>query len=255
MALLQLGLIGRGIQHSKSPTLFAQKSTLGRTVSYRLFEVASTDGLPNLLAHTPEVQGYNVTVPYKQAIVSLCTQLVGAAQTLQAVNTIWRPPHEPDQLMGYNTDVLGLAATFKGWLPQQLGGTALILGTGGAARAVHYALQEHPFESVCFVSRSPHRARIDHARVIDYKEAADRLPEARLLVNATPLGTWPHVEAMPPLALAGLSPSTYVLDLIYNPQKTRLLHTAEAAGCPIQNGWGMLKEQAEASWRIWTQAG
>lgn len=231
------GLIGRKLGHSLSQELFEAQGF--KDASYGLYEMESLDGLRQWVEQE-HINGFNVTIPYKQKILPLLDAVDGTAADIGAVNCV---SVENGRLTGYNTDALA----FKATLVEPLHGTALILGTGGAARAVAYALRQLGVDYV-FVSRHPEQASVKP--VIGYDEIT---PQYSVIINATPVGMYPDIDSTPinlsPL-ISHLSPCL-VYDLIYNPSTTLLMRQAETLGARVKNGLDMLRKQAELSWRIW----
>ena len=241
-------LIGNPLEHSWSQRWFEAKFRReGLTdCSYRLHAMATLDGLRQWVA-AEEIDGFNVTIPYKQQIVPLLDALSAEAEAIGAVNCVCV---EGNRLVGHNTDAPAFAAELE-----QLSGVtgplhgAVVLGTGGAAQAVAYALRTMGIEHVC-VSRNPaqHATAAGH-HVAGYAEAA-ALPERYdILVNATPVGMWPSVDACP--WNATLTRFRLVYDLVYNPARTLLVQRAQDAGITAVGGIGMLQRQAELSWQLW----
>jgi len=197
----------------------------------------------------PNIKGCNVTIPYKEAVISYLDDLAPDARAIGAVNTIKRT--QTGDLVGYNTDFIG----FKDSLIERLGDAlttistpkkALILGTGGASKAVMYALNTLGF-SCTYVSRSPSEG------VLSYQDlTASIMHSYTLIVNCTPLGTSPNIDAFPDIPYYQLQPFHILYDLIYNPEKTVFLEKGEAQGATIISGLRMLELQAESAWEIWT---
>ena len=231
------GLIGRKLGHSLSQELFEAQDF--KEASYGLYEMASLDGLRQWV-NDNDILGFNVTIPYKQEIIPLLDELDDTAAEIGAVNCV---SVEDGRLIGHNTDAPAFMSTLSG----PLHGKALILGTGGAARAVAYALRQLGLEYV-FVSRCPEAATVKP--VIGYDKITQ---DYILIINATPVGMYPDVDSIP----INLSPLTshlshcLVYDLIYNPSTTLLMRQAKVCGAKVENGLNMLRRQAELSWRIW----
>ncbi len=240
----QYGLIGYPLSHSFSPAYFNEKfRKKSLEATYTAYPLETIAALPDLLDRIP-FNGLNVTIPYKEAVQPFLTRLDTHAAAIGAVNCI---AFRNGARIGYNTDWLGFRNSLIHWLHPLLEG-ALILGTGGAAKAVAYALTQLqiPYR---IVSRNP---RENH---IAYHQIDSRvLDDYPLLINTTPLGTWPEVAACPPLPYHLLTPRNSLYDLIYNPAETAFLQAGMQQGCAIKNGLEMLHEQAEASWIIWQQA-
>jgi len=201
---------------------------------------------PALLAQNPALKGLNVTIPYKQTIIPLLDELDDTANRVGAVNCI--KILQGGHLKGYNTDVIGfeqslLLALSDNNLRLPLPNQAVILGAGGAAKAVAYVLQKLnvPFQ---VVSRNPGCPNeVSYTKLNEYPTS--------LIINTTPLGTYPNVQEMPPIPLEILKPGILIFDLVYNPAETLLLREAKARGCFVQHGLEMLHLQAEAAWEIW----
>ena len=241
------GLVGKALGHSLSPQFFNEKFLrLGLPHRYQAFELPTVEGVADLIGRHPDLCGFNVTVPYKQAIVPLLTEVVGpAARATGAVNCV---AVASGRLLGYNTDVAGVWASLEQLLPTGFRGPALVLGTGGAAQAVGYALAQWARGPIPFryVSRSPGPG------VLAYTDLTpDLVAETPLLVQTTPLGMYPAVEGLPKLPYAALGPGHFLLDLVYNPRETRFLAQGRAQGAQVLGGLPMLYAQAEASWAIW----
>lgn len=235
------GLIGRRLGHSYSQRWFEELfARLGlNDCSYQLFELSSVDHLREW-AFSSNILGFNVTIPYKQAIIPHLDALDPMATDIGAVNCV---TVEQSRLIGYNTDALAFKQTLGTKHFQQ----ALILGTGGAARAVAYALDrlDTPYT---FVSRHPEL----HLDSIGYTQLATlHLPPSTLIVNATPVGMFPDVDKSPfdPATLHTPHSTFHFYDLVYNPSPTLFLRQAAALGASTQDGLEMLHRQAELSWQ------
>lgn len=242
------GLIGWPLGHSFSKGYFTEKfrrEGIGDAI-YELFPLENIGELTDILAQHPDLCGLNVTIPYKEQVIPLLHQLDDTAARVGAVNCIKVLPDQ--QLKGYNTDVIGFERSLlgiTGWHPNL--GSALILGTGGASKAVAYVLDRLGV-SYHFVSRKP-----AYPREIGYYDLHDAKGSWRLVVNTTPVGTYPDVHQMPPFPVDLFQTGMFVFDLIYNPAETLLLREAKQRGCVTKNGLEMLELQAEAAWDIWQQ--
>lgn len=245
----QYGLIGRRLGHSFSQTYFTQKFRQLHLDEhhYELFELESPAELPALLAAHPELRGLNVTVPYKEMIWPYLDEVAPSAARVGAVNVIELRPD--GRLVGHNTDYLGFRDSLLGFLPSHpaLGEAvrALVLGTGGAAKAVEVGLRELGI-GYWLVSRDPLRAGLTYDDL-----TPELLQGHRLVINATPVGTYPVIDECPPLPYAALGEQHLLYDLIYNPAETLFLRKGWEAGAQIKNGFDMLCRQAEAAWTIW----
>ena len=242
----QFGLIGRTLGHSFSQTYFTQKFySLSLTeCRYDLFELESIGALPMLLAAHPDLVGLNVTVPYKETVVPYLNDLAPSAARVGAVNVIECRPD--GQLRGHNTDYIGFRDSLRPFFPHRgEGHRALVLGTGGAAKAVEVALRELGIP-YWLVSRNPLSAGLT------YNDLTPQLLAAHpLIINATPLGTFPRIDECPPLPYQALTAQHYLYDLVYNPTETLFMAKGKEAGAQVKNGFEMLCFQAEAAWNIW----
>ena len=241
----QFGLIGRSLQHSFSQTYFSQKFYSQNLADHRydLFELAAIDELPALLRAHPDLVGLNVTVPYKESVVTYLDELAPSAGRVGAVNVVECLPG--GGLRGHNTDVVGFRESLRRFYPVSQAGRALVLGGGGAAKAVGVALSDLGI-GYWTVTRDPLGAGLT------YDELTPTLLAAHpLIVNATPVGTFPHVDECPRLPYEALTAQHYLFDLVYNPAETQFLQRGHAAGAHTKNGFEMLERQAEAAWEIW----
>ena len=240
------GLIGKSLKHSFSKTYFEQKFKDQRieNTEYRNFEFEHIDEVKVKLSEIEELKGLNVTIPYKSSIIPFLDVIDKIAEKIGAVNTI--KIDDDGRWTGYNTDVYGFSTSLKPFLTNRHE-KALILGTGGASKAVEFALKQLNI-SVVKVSRNKDKADLTYADLNEYVFKA-----CKLVINASPLGTWPNVEESPDIPYNLLTPEHLVYDLIYNPEKTLFLKQAELAGATIMNGLNMLKLQAEKSWEIWNK--
>lgn len=237
------GLLGKNLDHSFSRQYFEDKFCReGIPARYQNFPLASIADFPLLLKEQPSLAGLNVTVPYKEAIIPYLDGLSPEAEAIGAVNTI---AFRAEGLIGHNSDWLGFMRHAESLLAIYMQ-RALILGSGGAAKAVAYALEQMGM-TYWLVSRRP------GPDSISYEQAAELLSDHFLLVNATPLGTWPHVSEKPDLEIEALSPKHLVYDLIYNPPESALLQAARERGAQTSNGREMLILQAQEAWRIWNE--
>jgi shikimate dehydrogenase len=240
------GLIGYPLSHSFSKKYFTgkfEKEGLSDSV-YENYSIASVDELPELLKNNPLLEGINVTIPYKEQVLSFLSEESAVVKEIKACNCI---KIEAGRLIGYNTDVTG----FELSLTPKLGTghkRALILGTGGAAKAVEYVLSKRGIR-YSYVSRKA------SARNLSYEDVTPELLASHtLIINTTPLGMYPNVEAFPPIPYQSITGHHYLFDLVYNPEKTMFLQKGEEQGAIIKNGQEMLVIQAEESWKIWNSS-
>ncbi len=242
------GLLGRSLAHSFSKSYFSQKfARLGLAdCRYELFELAEAKELPTLLARYPDLAGLNVTIPYKEQLWPYLTQVAPSARLAGAVNVI--ELRADGSLVGHNTDYVGFRESLRHFYPQRgEAARALVLGTGGAAKAVGVALQELGI-AYQVVSRQLGAGQLTYEEV-----TPTILAENSLIINTTPLGTYPKIAECPPLPYAALTGRHYLFDLVYNPSETLFLQRGRAAGAQTKNGLEMLELQAEAAWAIWNQ--
>ncbi len=240
------GLIGKDLKHSFSEKYFNRKLEEDKTDAvYKNIEIESASYLRNIIEQSPMLRGLNVTIPYKEEVIPFLDELNADAEEIQAVNTIKieRRPHL--KLIGFNTDHIGFQQSLIPLLKNKSQIKALVLGSGGAAKAVKYSLHLLGIEFLV-VSRSP------GINEIHYGEIDKGLIESHhLIINTTPLGMYPDKESYPDLPYHQLCSKHICYDLIYNPEKTAFLKKAEKQGSNIKNGYKMLVLQAEASWKIW----
>ncbi len=237
------GLIGYPLSHSFSKKFFSEKfEQEGITdCRYELFPLAAIDELPALLAAHPELCGLNVTIPYKEQVIPFLATQNPLVKAIGACNCI---RISAGQLQGFNTDAIGFQRSLQEkLLPDHR--QALVLGTGGAAKAVCYVLRQLHIDYQ-LVSR---RKMYDQ---LSYDEVTAKLLETHtLLINTTPLGMYPNITEAPPLPYEALTSRHYLYDLVYNPEQTLFLQKGMAAGSRTKNGMDMLVIQAEESWKIW----
>lgn len=241
------GLIGRKLSHSFSPAYFRELfEREGIAADYRLFPLERIEKLETLLREQPELVGLNVTLPYKEQVLRYAHQLSPEVEAIGSANVLALQRRADGQLQikAYNTDHLGFGLSLDGWLGEAKLDRGLVLGTGGAARAVVHALKERGI-SPTLVSRQPRAGQFGYGELS--AELAARYP---LWVNATPVGLQPGATLE--LPYEALTPAHYCYDLIYNPSPTRFLELAAARGAQTKDGLEMLHLQADAAWHIWT---
>lgn len=240
------GLIGFPLSHSFSQKFFTEKFEKEgiKDCLYQNFPLSSIDQLPALLSQHPDLNGFNITIPYKEKILPFLHTQTNAVKQIGACNCV---KIESGRLTGYNTDVKGFEISLKKKL-QPKHNNAFILGTGGAAKAVAYTLQQLGI-SYKYISRNTNTS----ANVISYAQLTiDDMAKTKLIINTTPLGMYPNINEAPEIPYEALTPDHYLFDLIYNPSKTLFLQKGEAQGATIENGHEMLVIQAEESWKIWS---
>lgn len=243
---MQFGIIGKPLSHSFSKSYFENKfRELGLNgYSYDLFEISSIEVIKTMLSEHKYLKGFNVTIPYKESIISFLDELAGDAKEISAVNCV---KIIDGKLIGYNTDYYGFSQSIKPFLDTNHQ-RALILGTGGASKAVAYALKKVGVE-IYFVTSSANKKTNN---TFFYSELNEHVMKAfKLVVNTTPLGTFPNVEEAPALPYHLFTEQHLAYDLVYNPAETVFLKRAKEKGSIVVNGLSMLQLQAEKSWEIW----
>ena len=241
--MAKYGLVGKNIDYSFSKAFFTKKFENEKSSdSYCNFDIDSIEKLAEVLAQNPELKGLNVTIPYKESVIPYLDKIDREAKNIGAVNTI--KIKKNGTLIGYNTDHYGFAKALANFFPMA-NKTALILGTGGASKAVAYVL-----EAMCFDYTFVSRDKSDTA--ITYSELNQEIITKHcLIVNCTPLGTFPNIQLYPPIPYEFLSEKHILFDLIYNPRETEFLKRGFAKGARVINGQKMLEYQAKKSWKIW----
>jgi shikimate dehydrogenase len=241
----RFGLIGYPLSHSFSQKFFTEKFQREHITGcvYENFPIADISELPGILQQYPDLEGLNVTIPYKERVIPFLHHQDEVVQAIGACNCI---RIKEGKLFGFNTDVAGFEVSLDKLL-QPYHKKALVLGTGGAAKAVHYVLKKRGIEFI-EVSRNP-----QGRNQISYADVDAVMHDHLLIVNTTPLGMYPNVEEFPPIAYDMLTPRHYLFDLIYNPPATAFLKKGEEKGALVKNGGEMLVIQAEESWKIWNR--
>ena len=240
----KFGLIGKTLKHSFSKNYFTEKfESLGISdiCSYENFELSSIAEFPSLLQTLNGLSGLNVTIPYKVAIIPFLTDIDKTATEIGAVNTI---KFSQNKLTGFNTDVTGFINAIKPFLKPYHKG-ALILGTGGASKAVEWSLNKLGIEFMV-ISRNPGKDYAGYTSVD--KEVLRIFP---VIINTTPLGTFPEINSAPELPYHLLNGKNLLFDLVYNPPETHFMQLGKKQGATVTNGLEMLKIQAEEAWKIW----
>lgn len=231
-------LIGFPLGHSMSASYFGEKfAKEGIEADYTLLPIERAE---EVLPHCAKLSGFNVTIPHKQAIIPLLAEISKEAQAIGAVNCV---KVTPSGLVGYNTDIEGIRKSLEGVTIR--GAKALVLGTGGASKAVQYALRDGGAE-VAVVSRTKGVANLTYEELTE-----EFIKECDIIVNTTPLGMFPNVESAPELPYSALSSKHTLFDCVYNPRTTEFLKRGAAQGAHTIDGLTMFYAQAEASWKIW----
>ncbi len=240
---VRFGLVGKNISYSFSKGYFTKKfADLNlKNHSYENFDLDQIDELQNIIQHSKNIKGLNVTIPYKETVMPYLTKIEENANKIGAVNTI---KINKNGLIGFNTDAYGFHKSIEPFLKKQHT-KALIFGTGGASKAVAHVLGELGI-SFTFVSRNPKTDQLS------YQELNKEIIQMNLLlVNCTPLGTHPNINQKPDIPYEFITSVHLLFDLIYNPERTAFLMAGQEQGALVCNGNQMLRFQAEKAWEIW----
>lgn len=241
------GLVGYPLEHSFSKKYFTEKFIKESLTDCRfeLFSIDNIDKINGLIESNPGLIGFSVTIPYKEKIIPFLTDLDISASEIGAVNSVKViKENNRIKLIGFNTDIYGFSESLKPLL-KNFNSSALILGTGGAAKAVEYSLKKLNIEYL-FVSRTK------KADTITYSDLNDNIIISnKLIINTTPLGMYPNVENCPDIPYNSLTSDHILFDLTYNPEITTFLKNGQNKNAKIKNGLEMLHFQAEQSWKIW----
>lgn len=238
------GLIGHPLKHSYSKELFAQRFEYeGSDCRYQNFDLKSIDELKEVMAAYPDLCGFNVTIPYKESIIPLLADIDETAKAIGAVNVV---KIMDGKLKGYNTDVYGFRKLLDHAITGKNVSHALVLGTGGASKAVQYVLNQQgiPYSTV---SRSAEKGDYTYDTLTD-----DILKQNQLIINTTPLGMMPRYDEFPELHYQALGKQHVLIDLIYNPKETAFMELGKTWGAKVYGGWMMFEEQAKRTWEIFS---
>ncbi len=244
------GIIGFPLAQSASPAFFNKKfEAEGIDAEYIPFEIESIEELPRILAENPELCGFNVTIPYKQQVMAYLERLSEGAKDIDAVNVV-KVTHDSDgkaHLQGFNSDVIGFTRSIEE-LVRGKHSKALILGTGGASKAIAYSLEQLGIEYI-FVSRTSGKGKIA------YSDLTKEIMESHtLIVNCTPLGMVGHgIDKCPDIPYESIGASHLLYDIVYNPENTLFLQKGAERGAAVKSGYEMWYLQALASWEIWNE--
>lgn len=240
----RLGLLGKDISYSFSRGYFKTKFEAEQLpLTYENFDIENISMFPKLLQDNPDISGLNVTIPYKEQVIPFLDKLDKKAKKIGAVNTI--TIDSKGKLKGYNTDCYGFKNSIKPLLKKHHK-KALILGTGGASKAIAYTLKKQniKFDYVSRTNKSNVKFTYDTLTIEDIKDH-------KIIINCSPVGTHPNVNDCPNIPYDGVTNQHILYDLIYNPEETKFLRLGKTQGAQICNGLKMLELQAEKSWRIW----
>lgn len=236
------GIIGYPLGHSFSRTFFSEKFQREHIeAEYVNFEVPSADALTDIVRLNPNLRGLNVTLPHKEAVIPLLDELSDEAREIGAVNVI---RVREGRLKGFNSDIIGFMDSIRPLL-QPWHKRALVLGTGGASRAIRVGLERLGL-SWTYVSRTPAQGRLTYADL-----TPQVMQDYQVVVNCSPVGMYPRVDACPDIPYHLLTPQHLLYDLVYNPLETLFLKRGAEQGATVKNGLEMLHRQAVASWEFW----
>ena len=236
------GLIGHPLKHSQSRLYFNEKFEYeGLDCRYQHFDIKSLEELHDIMAKYPDLCGFNVTIPYKESIIPLLDEIDPVAKEVGAVNVV---TITDGKLKGYNTDVYGFEQLLNRAINGRDASHALILGTGGASKAVQYVLKQ---KGIPYSIVSRDAAKGDYT----YDTLTDEVLKANpLIINTTPVGMFPQVDNFPDLHYQGLTKKHTLIDLIYNPRETAFMELGRTWGAKVYNGLQMFEEQAKRTWEI-----
>lgn len=235
----KFGLIGKKISYSFSKKYFEQKfqKLLLNNHSYNIIDLENLDNIKNIF-ETEHLKGLNVTIPYKEKIIPFIDELSDEAKEIGAINCI---SVENGKTKGYNTDAFGFEKTLL-LHKKEYQKTAIILGNGGAAKAVQYVLKKNQIPYIT-VSRTTE---------INYENLSENLVKENLIIiQCTPVGTFPNIEESVSFPFDGITENHLIIDLIYNPEYTKFIRNCAEKGAKTANGLYMLEQQAEKAWEIW----
>ncbi len=238
------GLIGHPLTHSFSKKYFTEKFEKEQLTDceYHLFDISTINELTTVLKNNPELKGLSVTIPYKETVMAFLDKIDEEAKIIGAINTI---KIENNKLIGFNTDYFGFKQSLKPFLEISQE-RALILGTGGASKAVYHALTSLNINCL-FVSRNPKQENeISYNDVDEYV-----IKHHQIIVNTTPVGTFPNINDKPAIDYSQITSKHLLYDLVYNPAETEFLKEGKLQGAIVLNGLQMLQLQAEKAWDIW----
>lgn len=244
------GLLGYPLGHSFSASYFAEKFKREHiNAAYHNFEYSTVEEAMQYLLARPNLVGFNVTIPHKQNVLPYMTSLSPEAQAIGAVNVVCvrHQPNGQPILYGCNSDVIGFNNSIRPLLRPEVHKKALILGTGGASKAVMYGLQQLGITPI-YVSRTPTEGRLTYNDL-----TPEIMNEYKVIVNCSPVGMYPKIDNCPSLPYECLTPDHLLYDLVYNPLETLFIKRGAEKGATVKNGLEMLHLQADAAWQMWHQ--
>ena len=245
------GLLGFPLSHSFSQKYFLEKFARENIsdCEFKNFSIENINNFPDLIKNNPSIRGLSVTIPHKQNVIKFLDSIDESAKEIGAVNCIkrWKTEDGSWKTKGYNTDIFGFENSIK-LLLQQHHHKALILGTGGASKAVAFVLKKLKIEFI-FVSRNQNQ--VSSIRYQDLNE--EIISSHHLIINTTPLGMFPNINECPDIPYEFISSKHFLYDLTYNPEESLFLKKGKEQGAQIKNGLEMLHQQAEKAWEIWNK--
>lgn len=241
------GIIGYPLKHSFSKKFFTEKFEKENIdAEYLNFEIPDISHFPDIVKSYPTLKGFNVTIPYKEKIIPFLTDLDPRTREIGAVNVIKVIRNGNNiSLIGYNSDIIGFQDSIEPLINKDIHHKALILGTGGASKAVQGGLQNLGIRWM-YVSRTPSKDQISYTDI-----SKDVMDEYTVIINASPLGTHPNIEEAPDVPYNLITSKHLLYDLVYNPAETKFLRLGRENGAAVKNGAEMLELQARAAWKIW----
>lgn len=240
------GLVGFPLGHSFSRNFFNEKFKNEHIdAEYINFELPSIELFPSVIAQNPELRGLNVTIPYKEKVIPYLDELSEEARAIGAVNVIRvKQHHGTAHLKGFNSDVIGFMRSIEP-LMRPFHRKALVLGTGGASKAVIHGLKQSGVQPT-YVSRTPREGMLNYAQL-----TPETMDEYKVIVNCSPVGMFPHTEECPDIPYEYIGPQHLLYDLVYNPDETMFLRKGRERRATVKNGLEMLHLQAHAGWDFW----
>ena len=239
----QFGLVGKGIGYSFSKTYFQKKfieNKIFTNYNYKNFDIENISEIEKIF-EIKNLAGLNITIPYKEKVIPYLNELTATAQQIGAVNTV---VFKNKKTVGHNTDIVGFENALKLFIGTS-SKKALVLGSGGASKAVKFVLKKNKIDLIT-VSRNPKKNEMNYDDI--NQKMINNYP---LIINCTPLGTKPKIEEAPNIPYNYIGPENYLFDLIYNPIQTKFMRIGLEKGAKVCNGYHMLIQQAEASWKLW----
>ncbi|MFO8235918.1 MAG: shikimate dehydrogenase [Bacteroidales bacterium] len=244
------GLIGYQLTHSFSPDYFNEKFKKENIDAlYKTFPIKKLSELYTIIDKNPDLQGLNVTIPYKESIIPYLDFIDEEAKKIHAVNTVViKREHSQILLRGYNTDIYGFKHSILPFITQQKNRVALILGTGGTAKTVEYVLTTLDFE----IYKATRSQSQKNQKILNYNDLSRELiQQTKLIVNTSPVGMYPHIEEKPAIPYEEIDSEHLLFDVVYNPSETLFLKEGEKRGALTKNGYEMLILQAQKAWDLW----